>query len=83
MCDVETVTDKRDVQKQLIGRPAGMKDFDIPTGDSDLDYRCPNCGEIGFFRRRRKRNPKCTNTACRVNHFSPFVDLYVKEGDRR
>ncbi len=74
----------------MIGWPAGMKEFDIPNGETDLDWRCPCCKEVGFYRRSRPSasgldpeavhtrtgypSPSCTNTDCRVDRFSPFID---------
>jgi hypothetical protein len=72
--DTTTVTDQNGVEKQMIGRPAGLKDFDIPTGDSHLDWRCPSCGEVGYFRRTGEFGPECTNSDCRVKRYSPFVE---------
>jgi predicted RNA-binding Zn-ribbon protein involved in translation (DUF1610 family) len=74
--EIHTVTDENGVEKQMIGRATGLKRWNIPTGNSDLDWRCPNCGEIGFY--RVKRGTMCTNRDCRVNQFSPFV----QEADR-
>lgn len=70
---VEIVEDSRGYEKRMIGRPAGLQDFDIPTGEADLDWRCPACGQVGFFRRTGYSNPSCTNRACRVDRFSPHV----------
>jgi len=70
--EIETVTDRNGVEKQMVGRPTGLRGRPIPTGDSDLDWRCPDCGEVGFYRVRR-RGAGCTNPECRVDRFSPWV----------
>lgn len=70
---VETVEDSAGNEKRMVGRPAGLKDFDIPTGDKDIDWRCPLCKEVGYYSRTGYPNPTCTNTDCRVDRYSPFV----------
>lgn len=67
------VTDPNGVEKTMIGWPTGLEDFDIPTGDIDLDWRCPQCGEVGYFTRTGYNKPSCTNRECRVDRYSPFA----------
>ncbi len=76
MVETEIVKDRNGVKKKITGRPTGLRDWSIPTGEKDLDGRCPNCGEVGFWRYHGSHvyEAICTNDDCRVSKFSMFVE---------
>lgn len=78
---IQKVEDEKGNEKLMAGRPAGMRDFDIPkiTSTGDLDWRCPKCGEVGAWSRIRRGQGNCVNMDCRVDKFSPFVDSLEEE----
>jgi len=75
----EIVEDRKGIKKKLTGRPIGMSDHQIPTGDKDMDGRCPNCGEVGLWDPIGSEGweVSCANSDCRVSRFS----IFVKEED--
>ena len=86
--EIQEVADKNGVKKSVVGWPTGLRKHRLPTGVSDLDYRCPSCEDVGFVDRlNRESKPTCTNRSCRVNRFSPFVDeindAYITDTERQ